>query len=72
LRPSLYSDPSTYVIEFKAFNADTVQTKSARNSRKRLLSRTMLVNTPTNSASTLQSQQLVEAAARYKTIIKNQ
>jgi hypothetical protein len=72
LRPSLYNDPSTYVVEFNAFNVDTVQTKTARKSKKHLLSRTMLVNTSANSASTLQSQQLVEAAARYKTTIKNQ
>ena len=72
VRPSLYNDPSNYMIQFNAFNADTAQQKSARSHKKRLLTRTMLVDSAKNSASTPQSQQLMEAAARYKVVIKNQ
>lgn len=72
LRPSLYSDPTNYVVQFKAFNADTVQQKTSRASKKRLLSRTMLVDTSNNTSSTPQTKQLVEAASRYRPVIKNQ
>ena len=72
LRPSLFSDPVNYLIQFNVAPSDTVQQKNARSSRTRLLSRTMLENISTSTASTLQEQRAVEDASRYKTIIKNQ
>jgi hypothetical protein len=73
IRPSLFSDPTNYVVKFDGANADTIQQKSSRESNKRLLSRTMLTETSaSNSASTLQHQQEVTAKSRYQPVIKNQ
>ena len=72
LRPSLYSDPVNYLIEFDVTSTDTVQQKSARSSLNRLMSRTMLESTSASTASTLQEQRAISNASRYKTVIKNQ
>ena len=72
LRPSLYSDPVNYLIEFNVTSTDTVQQKSARSSLNRLMSRTMLESTSASTASTLQEQRAISNESRYKTVIKNQ
>jgi hypothetical protein len=72
LRPSLYSDPINYLIEFDVTSTDTVQQKSARSSLNRLMSKTMLESVQASTASTLQEQRAIINASRYKTIIKNQ
>lgn len=67
LRPSLYSDPTNYLIKITAANTDTVSEKVSKAERARLINR---VDVETGVSQLDRKTQL--SGARYKTVIKNQ
>ena len=67
LRPSLYSDPTNYLIKITVANTDTVSEKVSKAERARLINR---VDVETGVSQLDRRTQL--SGARYKTVIKNQ